>query len=253
MDRNHIPVMPILGGKKHVSNKHVSNKHTKPSNADPDVNTIINQQKNDEFNVLNMDYEPTDEEKGLKSAKSVKKENDESSDSSDKKVIGYSWLVLSLAVIVIVLIIFIVWWVLGENKETNNLALTPGIIRPRNVNPSLYRKPVFKAQSELMPIQTQNMPEPKIQETNTTQPSKKELETVLSQMNIEPIPEESPIKKLKPKKVVPVDVTAEELMDNNLVSSFNDKLQSDIDNDNDNDDNADNADNADDIDDNADE
>jgi hypothetical protein len=247
MDRNHIPVMPMLGGKKHKSNTN------KSSNPDPDVNAILKQQNNDAFNVLKMDHEPTNEEKKSKSSKSSKstkgeeEEKEIKKETNDDKVIGYSWLVLTLAVIVITLIIFIVWWVLGENRETNKPVIPPGIIRPHNIPPVHRGMPghsVFKTQSEQMPIQVQNMPRPT---THTKiRPSKKELESVLSQINIETIPEEKAAKSAKPKEEkevtievvdnvapeVPAEVASTEaVMDDALVASFNDKLQSDIDND----------------------
>jgi hypothetical protein len=237
MDRNHIPVMPILGGKKHTS--------TKSNIRDPDVNSILKQQNNDAFNVLKMDHEPTDEEMKSKFTKSIDEEKIKK-ETNDDKVIGYSWLVLSLAVIVIVLIIFIVWWVLGENRETAKPVIPPDIIRPQNI-PLAHRgtpgHPIFKTQSEQMPIQIQDMPrstQPK------ARPSKKELESVLSQINMNTIPEETEVKSTKSKEkeqasikvidnvvsealeeVVPKEV----VMDDALVASFNAKLQSDIDND----------------------
>jgi hypothetical protein len=248
MDRNHIPVMPMLDIKKNMSNKPMG------GNLDPDVKAILKQQNNDSFNVLKMEHEPTNEEKKSKSSNELS-ESSEASESSDKKVIGYSWLVISLAVIVIILIIFIVWWVLGENKEIAKSTIPLGVIRP-NI-PDLHRgthiqpgQPVFRTQSERMPIQTQNMPRPE------SQPSKKELESVLSQMNIETIPEENVVKKLKPNmskqnnidtenisieevlpetssietSIIEKEVCSDEVIDNALVASFNAKLQSDINN-----------------------
>jgi hypothetical protein len=251
MDRNHIPVMPMLGGKKHTSNK-----TNKSSNIDPDVNTIIKHQNNDTFNVLKMNHEPTDEENKYKTTKGdEEKEEKEEKKSNENKVIGYSWLVLSLAVIVIILIIFIVWWVLGENKETKKIVIPPGIIKPHNILPGLPKHdvyPVFRTQSEQMPIQTQNMPNSTSQTSNTKdQPSKKELEMVLSQINMKTIPEEKKINRLKPNKVKQASIevvdeivsevestevesteveSTEVSMDDALVVSFNARLQSDVDN-----------------------
>jgi hypothetical protein len=237
MDRNHIQVLPNLSGKKHMPIRPI-----KLSKPDPDVNTILKQQTDDVFNVLKMGHEPTDEEKNSKmNNDKTKKIEKNSSDEETDKVVGYSWLVMSLAFIVIILMVFIVWWVLKENREPIKHVIPPGIMRPHNV-PMQRRGGVYPShpvqQSENMPIQTQNMPG-----ESTKQPTKGELESILSQMKLTDIPEESDenvkhsevtievVDQVSDEKPIVTEVLKEDIMDDALVSSFNAILHGDAEDD----------------------
>lgn len=235
----HIEVVPnILLNKKTTNNK-VNN----PKPSDPDVDFILND--GDNLDIMNLKHKPTNEEK-------EKKEKEQK----------YSWLIIGLAVLVIILLIAIVWYVLKDNIIKEEPKKIPdGILQP-GVHPSYNFKhpmhPINRPQMENLPINANFM-----NRSNNVnqQPSKEDLLSTLNKLK--PIPEESSIeeikedtsKKLKPSKKQDKKqdkkntdervntkiienqeqendgVDDDDEADNELAKKFYDKLQQNIDND----------------------
>lgn len=166
---------------------------------DPDVDLILGCDQKDNLNIMDLQHEPTKEEKA--------QENNPPSQP-------WSWVIITLAIIVIVLIIVIVWYVLKENEECNTSypnMVPRQIIRPNQMYNPIHpayqfnhpMHPINRPQMENLPINTASMNEQKIPQTKINQnkqPSKEELIATLNQMKIEPIEEEPQEKKLKPSK-----------------------------------------------------
>ena len=159
---------------------------TKGKKVDPDVRSVL---ENPTLDVMSMKHETTDEE----SVKSLES--------------SWSWLVISLATVIIILIIVIVWYVLRENEKFNE-ELPPGVIRPvsqQRVNPNFanrqqpqrysprqmqqlqrqaqqaqqaFQAQQRQAQTEQLPIESKSL-----QEVESKQPTKQELEKTLRQLN----------------------------------------------------------------------
>jgi len=170
----HINVVPKLSS----NNKHLTKHLEKP--ADPDVNNGLSK---DEMNVMEMKHEPTDEEKS----------------SIKKKTKPYSWLIIGLAIVVVLLIIGIAWYVLRDNKDKKSPNIPLEVVRP-NVHPAYQYNhpmhPINRPQTENLPINTNSMPRQSTSQSRAPQPNpqptKQELMATLNRLNsIEEVNEES--------------------------------------------------------------
>ena len=214
---------------------------------DPDVKRI--QEKEEELNVF-TGGQPTKEEKT------------DGDKTKSKTNSSFSWLIIGLALVVIVLIVVIVWYVLKENKETNEeknkKKLPPGVSQPTNGPPSgmyhpnapggpqghyyrQYVEPGPMGQTEHLPVQTKSMPD-----TPKT-PTKQELENTLNKLSTiregNEEASEAQERKIKPSKsqkekegtieVIETDNDADSYTDaeteNRLSSAFYNDLQQNVD------------------------
>jgi hypothetical protein len=232
---SHIEVIPniLLNDKKGSTN-------SKP--IDPDVEMILND-TNDNLDIMTLKHKPTKEETN---------ESKAGDNSDDPK--PYSWLIIGLSILVIILIIAIVWYVLKDNKKA--LEIPRAILQPshpmNNFNHPMH--PMNRPQTESLPHNPHFMPRTQTQsnnpkKSNVKNPSKEELLKTLNKLNT--IPEEPKIeevlekalnKKEKPKERINEKIIKEQEQENDgdddvdeqddeLAKKFYDKLQQNIDND----------------------
>ena len=227
MDDN-VTVLPKLANRFAKQRKNTGFS-TDDSNIDPDVNRVLNESNPNDLDVIGLQHEPTKEE--LQSDKNSK-------DSKDSKINEassmWSWVIIVLAFIVVVLVIAIAWYILRENTENlKPQPLQPHIIEPQhpsynykgyqmpnnmhnqmhNQMPNnMHNHPINRPQMEQLPIQTKSM-----HNIQNKQPTKLELEETLRKLeSIKENPNDTndetndpPIKKniLKPRNIKPINNT----------------------------------------------
>ena len=151
---------------------------------DPDVERVLKQK----CDVVKMKHNPTEEEKSA------------GGEEVPKPASKWTWVVIGLALIVVVLMIAIAWYVLKENKKDDQSEISPYDVQPmsipdrmvnavRNGIPNIpmpgmgrYSNPVHpsnRPQTEQMPIQTSSMPIPR----HELAASKTDLQKTLARMN----------------------------------------------------------------------
>lgn len=232
----HINIVPKLSS----NNKHLS-KHLEKK-TDPDVNNILSK---DEIDIMGMKHEPTDEEK--------------TSITNQSK--SYSWLIIGLVIVVVILIIGIAWYVLKDNKKCKNIPnISSEAIRP-NIHPAYQyghpMHPINRPQTENLPISTNSMPKRELSQNKFSQPkpqpTKQELMSTLNRLNsIEEVNEESDeesscdkIVEIKEKKKLKLSKSKNKLKDKPpkeeenaeddvLANNFYNKLQENLEDDEDN-------------------
>jgi hypothetical protein len=143
--------------------------------VDPDVELVLN--IDDNLDIMGLNHKPTKEE---------------STDENKNK--PYSWLLIGLAILVIILIIAIVWYVLKDNKKDclkiPDKILQPAIHPVHNFQHPLH--PVNRPQMENLQANAKFMPShSNTNPSNVKNPSKDELLKTLSKLNT--IPEEPKI------------------------------------------------------------
>ena len=107
MDDN-VTVLPKLANRFAKQRKNTGFS-TDDSNIDPDVNRVLNESNPNDLDVIGLQHEPTKEE--LQSDKNSKTTKINESSSM------WSWVIIVLAFIVVVLVIAIAWYILKENTE----------------------------------------------------------------------------------------------------------------------------------------
>jgi hypothetical protein len=158
-------------------------KHPDKEKPDPDVERVLKQK----CDVTKMKHNPTKEEKSA-------------GDAVPKPASKWTWVVIGLAIIVVVLMIAIVWYALKENKKDDQPDISPYVTRPmsipnRMVNavsggipnmnmPNMNMQsntvhPSNRPQTEQLPIQTSSMSIPRHELTA----SKTDLQKTLARMN----------------------------------------------------------------------
>jgi hypothetical protein len=187
----HINVFPKI--KSNIRNVNLAS-------LDPDVESVLNSKMSKKnLDILKMKHEPTEEE--------------QINDTSKQVESPYSWLIITLAIVIIVLIIGIAWYVLKANEDCvqppnipNNI-IQPNMIQPNMMQPNMMQPnniiqypqmrqhpaqnfshplhPNNRPQTENLPIQTKSM-----NTQQNKQPTKKELIATLNKLELDPIIEE---------------------------------------------------------------
>jgi hypothetical protein len=216
-----ITILPKLGNNRFNNKKHTA--AVKPNifntkSDDPDVVSVLKQKNTDQLDILGMTHEPTKEES---SADDTKPQPEKSS--------PWNWLIISLAFIVVVLIIVIVWYVLKENENIceTRTAIPSSIIQPvahrvaQSTRPHRYNHMREYQQTENLPILTKSM-DSHTKKFNPSQPkpTKEELESTLKKL--ETIDEEPVVTEQKNKSL-------NSDSDDKLSSQFYNNLQQNID------------------------
>ena len=251
MDEN-ISVLPKLSDSRfRKKSNNVDYKNNAAQVIDPDVESIMSKKSSNNFDVLNMKHEPTDEELNKTNA-------DTTADSSYK----YNWMIITLSFIVIVLIVVLAWYFLSESSTdaVKPACIPPNIVRPQNTtdntkfqqmmynqaqsqNQAQYQNNSFanqqqqhynNNQSENLNIQTKSL-----KSKSSKQPTKNELELTLKKLktidedgkkDTKKLTQSSRNDKQLPKIVSISDSDSdEEIQDQKLVKKFTEDLQKNID------------------------
>ena len=129
-EAENIAVLPKLAGARFNKRPAKTATVEEVVNVDPDVDYILKGKKKGGVDVLNMKHTPTAEELA------------EGSKNPEKVTSSWNWLVITLAVIVFILIVVIVWYVLKQNSsnedtvDVTKMRLPPSVVMP-NAMPNL--------------------------------------------------------------------------------------------------------------------
>ena len=238
MDDN-VTVLPKLGNRFAKQSK---TKLVNDDNVDPDVKRVLNVSNPDDLDVIGLQHEPTKEE--LQSEKTSKDSKDTKNNKGTTSSM-WSWVIIVLAFIVVVLVIAIAWYILkGNTENVKPQPIPPNVLEPmsqsykgqrptqmpnqmhnqmpnqmpnqmHNQMPNqMANCPMNRPQTEQLPIQTKSM-----HSSQHKQPSKSELEETLKKLesiketNDEPTISNTKKNLLKPRNIKPVKST--EIKSNN--------------------------------------
>lgn len=172
-DIEHLPVRPNINNSyQKITKPRVSSDLCRSNllddSKDPDIQRFINKKKTD---ALELESLPTNEEKQSKESKEREKSTD-----PPKKEGGFSWVIIALAVVIIILIIIVIYYVLKYNEVANGTDLIPAsVVKPSPINGIISG--VFGGTDTKKSKIIEIMPSPR------TEPTKKDLDSVLSRLS----------------------------------------------------------------------
>jgi hypothetical protein len=247
MDEN-ISVLPKLSDSRfRKKSNNVDYKNNASQVIDPDVESIMSKKSSNNFDVLNMKHESTDEELNKTNA-------DTTADSSYK----YNWMIITLSFIVIVLIVVLAWYFLSESytDAVKPACIPPNIVRQQNNNNDntkfqqmMYNQAQAQSQNNSFVNQQQqnynnnqsenlNIQTKSLKSKSSKQPTKNELELTLKKLKTIDEDDRKITKKItqssrneKLPKIVSISDSDsdDEIQDQKLVKKFTEDLQKNID------------------------